>query len=64
MREPERRWTRIAWRLRDRGLVEAQVGGEAAADVRHVACQRYQQRLARALDLDVAAGLGGQRGIA
>jgi hypothetical protein len=42
---------------RDRVLVEVQVGGQAAPDMRHTAHERDQQGLLRALDLDVPAGL-------
>src|SRR5437868_14483976 len=42
---------------RYRGLVEAQVGREAAPDVDHLAGQRYEQGLIPSFDLDVAARL-------
>jgi hypothetical protein len=40
-------------------LVQAQVGGEAAANMRHAASERYQQWLVGSLDFYVATGLGG-----
>ena len=49
---------------RDRGLVEAQVGGEAATDLQHLAVHRDLQRAPGALHFEVAPGLlgVGQRG--
>lgn len=48
---------------RDRILVEAQIGVQAATDVRHTVIEREQKGLpARSLDLDVAAALVRARG--
>ena len=46
---------------RDGAVVEAQVGGEAAADVQRLALELERQRALGALDLEVLAG-GGREG--
>ena len=44
---------------RDGAVVEAQVGGQAAADVQRLALELDRQRAVGALHLEVLAGAGG-----
>jgi hypothetical protein len=52
----------MAWRRETEALVEMQVGGEAAADVRDALGEGDEKRLLRSLHLDVAARRFGPRG--